>query len=77
MVHVTLGVLLHLLHFDVASFEGFFPGNEVCPKGILFDHIMLIIIFGDSNTPLGIICNNDRYDVVGSYLNMVVRQVLE
>lgn len=38
---------------------------------------MLIIVFGDSNAPLGIISNDNGYDVVGSDLNMIVRHILE
>ena len=50
-------------------------------KGVLFDNIMLIIVFGDSYASLGIISNDDGYDVVievvGSDLNMIVRHILE
>ena len=77
MVHVTLGILLHLLHFDITSSEGFFVGDLVRLKGVLFDNIMLIIVFGNSYAPLGIISNDYGYDVVGSDLNMIVRHILE
>ena len=43
----------------------------------MFDNIMLIIVFGDSYAPLRIISNDNGYNVVGSDLNMIVRQILE
>ena len=77
VIHITLGILFYLLHLDIGTMERFLVCDQVCSERILFDHIVFVVVLGDSDASLGIVGNDDGNDIIGRDLHMIVGQVLE
>lgn len=60
--HISTTILLNLTHLNVCATELLFEGADVVLEGVLFDHVLLVILLSQRDGRLGVVGDDAIYD---------------